>query len=121
MDQQHDSKVVRWFCAAVAIQAVCMVAAAAILADVDKDKTPAWQWAFFILIAGIWAEIASISSTTSRSGPAGSLMAAPNPWYCACGAVGIGERGIHRGDSSRLDAASCLWHHLGRDGVPTAG
>jgi anti-sigma-K factor RskA len=40
MDQQHDSKVVRWFCAAVAIQAVCMVAAAAILADVDKDKTP---------------------------------------------------------------------------------
>jgi len=39
MDQQHDSKVVRWFCAAAAIPAVCMVAAAVIL-DVGKDKTP---------------------------------------------------------------------------------
>jgi hypothetical protein len=63
---------------------------------------------FFILIAGIWAEIAIISSTTSRSGPAGLLMAAPNPRHCACGAAGIRERGIYRADSSRLDAAPCL-------------
>jgi hypothetical protein len=39
MDQQHDSKVVRWFCAAVAILAVRTVAAAVIHA-VGEDKTP---------------------------------------------------------------------------------